>query len=74
MVEEQNNIYTLSKVQKICVRLAKSEDTFNLLQWLSMRKLNLKHKKIKKTFILKTILHILYFRGDPTYVEFSQYT
>ena len=60
---------TLSKVQKIRVILRKSEHTFHLLQWLSMRKQFLKFKKIKKTFVPKIILHnyILY-KGDPTYM------
>ena len=63
-------INTLRKVQKIHVILRKSENTFSLLQWLSMGKQNLKHKKIKKTYITKIILHnyILY-NGNPTYVE-----
>ena len=58
---------TLSKVQKICVILGRSENTFLLLQWLSMGKQILKHKKIKKTHITRIILHnyILY-NGDLT--------
>ena len=64
--------YTLSKVQKIRVILRRSENTFHLLQWLSMGKQFLKFKKIKKTFVPKIILHnyILY-KGDPTYVAIS---
>ena len=60
---------TLNKVKKICVILRRSENSFSLLQWLSMRKQILKHKKMKKTYIPKIILHnyILY-KGDPTYV------
>ena len=62
-------IYTLDKVQKIRVILRKSENSFSLLQWLSMRKQNLKHKGEKKTYIPKIILHhyILY-KGYPTYI------
>ena len=62
-------IYTLRKVQKICIISRGSENTFSLLQWLSMRKQFLKFKKIKKTFFLKIILHnyILY-KGDLTYM------
>ena len=50
--------------------LRRSENTFHLLQWLSMGKQFLKIKKIKKTFVPKMILHnyILY-KGDPTYME-----
>ena len=61
--------YTLSKDQKIRVILRRSENTFDLLQWLSMRKQILKHTKIKKTFVPNIILHnyILY-QGDQTYV------
>ena len=63
------NFATLSKVQKIRVILRRSENTFHLLQWLSMGKQFLKFKKINKTFVPKIILHyyILY-KGDPTYV------
>ena len=63
---------TLSKVQKIRVILRRSENTFHLLQWLSMGKQFLKFKKLKKTFVPKIILHnyILY-KGDPTYVAIS---
>ena len=63
------NWFTLSKVQKIRVILRISENTFHLLQRLSMGKQFLKFKKIKKTFVPKIILHnyILY-KGDPTYV------
>ena len=62
---------TLCKVQKIRVISRGSENTFSLLQWLSMRKHILKVKKIK-TFVPKIILHnyILY-KGDPTYVAIS---
>ena len=64
-----DKICTLRKVKKIRVISRRSENTFNLLHWLSMRKHILKHKKIKKTFVPKIILHnyILY-KGDPTYV------
>ena len=64
--------YTLSKVQKIRVILRRSENTFHLLQWLSMGKQFLKFKQIKKTFVPKIILdnYILY-KGDPTYVTIS---
>ena len=48
---------TLRKVQKICVILRRSENTFSFLQWVSMRDQNLKHIKIKKTCITKIILH-----------------
>ena len=63
---------TLRKVQKIRVISRGSENTFSLLQWLSMRKQILKLKKIKKTFVSKIILHnyILY-KGDPTYMAIS---
>ena len=62
-------VHTLSKVQKIRVILRRSENTFHLLQWLSMGIQFLKFKKIKKTFVPKIILHnyILY-KGDPTYM------
>ena len=61
------NCFTLRKVQKIHVILGRSENTFHLLQWLSIGKKILKHKK-KKTHITKIILHncILY-NGDLTY-------
>ena len=61
--------HTLSKDQKIRVILRRSENTFDLLQWLSMRKQILKSTKIKRTFVPKIILHnyILY-KGDPAYV------
>ena len=67
--ESQASIFTLRKVQKIRVISRGSENTFSLLQWLSMRKHILKLKKKKKTFVPKIILHnyILY-KGDPTYV------
>ena len=62
-------ILTLRKVQKIRVILRGSENTFSLLQWLSMRKQILKLKKIKKIFIPKIILHnYTLCKGDPTYV------
>ena len=66
---KSSHLYTLSKDQKIRVILRRSEYTFDLLQWLSMRKQISKHAKIKKTFVPKIILHnyILY-KGDPTYV------
>ena len=62
-------LITLSKVQKISMILGRSENSFSLLQWLSMEKQILKHKKMKKTYIPKTILHnyILY-KGDLTYI------
>ena len=60
---------TLNKVQKIRVILRISENTFSLLQRSSMREQNLKHKKIKKTYITKIILHnYISNNGDPTYV------
>ena len=60
---------TLNKVQKICVILRRSENSFSLLQWLSMRKQFLKHKKMKKTCIPKIILHKYnLYKGDPIYV------
>ena len=64
------DMFTLNKVQKIRVILGRSENLFSLLQWLSMGKQILKHKKMKKTYIPKIILHnyILY-KGDPTYVR-----
>ena len=48
--------------QKIRVILGRSQNTFHIVQWLSMRKQILKHKKIKKTHITGIILHnyILY--------------
>ena len=62
-------LFTLSKVQKIRVILGRSENSFSLLQWLSMGKQILKHKTMEKTYIPKIILHnyILY-KGDPTYI------
>ena len=54
------NYITLSKVQKIRVILRRSENTFHLLQWLSMGKQFLKFKKIKKTFVPNNIAQ-LYF-------------
>ena len=44
---------TLSKVQKIRVILGRLENSFSLLQWLSMGKQILKHKQMKKTHISK---------------------
>ena len=41
---------TLRKVQKIRVILERSENKFSILQWVSLRKQNLKHEKIKKTY------------------------
>ena len=64
-----SNCNTLNKVQKIRVILRRSENTFSLLQWLSMRKQILKHKEMKKTYIPKIILHnYILHKGDPTYV------
>ena len=62
-------VYTLNEIQKTLVILRESDNLFSLLQWLSMRKQILKHKKMKKRCILKIILHnyILY-KGDPTYI------
>ena len=45
--------YTLSKEQKIRVISRRSENTNDLLQWLSMRKQILKPTKIKRTFVPK---------------------
>ena len=71
-VRTTTGVYTLSKVQKIRVILRRSENTFHLLQWLSMGKQFLKFKKTKKTFAPKIISHnyILY-KGDLTYVAIS---
>ena len=63
---------TLSKVQKIRAISRGSKNTFNLLQWLSMRKQILKHKKIKKIFVPKIILphyRSSLHKDHPTYVD-----
>ena len=60
---------TLRKVQKVRVISRRLENTFSLLQWLSMRKQILKPTKTKKTFVPKIILHnYILHKGDLTYV------
>ena len=63
----QSSRRTLNKVQKKCVVLMRSENTFSLLQLSSVGKKILKCKK--KTFVPKIILHsyILY-KCDLTYI------
>ena len=46
---------TLNKVQRIHVILRRSENTFSLLQWVSVRKQILRYKRIKKMFVPKII-------------------
>ena len=53
--------FTLRKVQKIRVISRGSENTFSLLQWLSMRKQILKLKKNKEDICPKNNIAQLYF-------------
>ena len=48
--------YTLRKVQKIRVILGKSENTFGLLQWVSMRNRIFEHAEKLRPFGSKIIL------------------
>ena len=64
-----NQHNTLSKDQKLHVISRRSENTFDLLPSLPVRKQILKHKKTKKTLASKIIMHnYIIYKGDPTYV------
>ena len=60
-MDSQFHYITLRKVQKIRVISRGSENTFHLLQWLSMRKQILKLKKNKEDICPKNNIAQLYF-------------